>query len=43
MIVSSREAEPLPAGTEAWIEKFAELVATAIANVQARALQCGDS
>jgi PAS domain S-box-containing protein len=36
MIVSSREAEPLPAGTEAWIEEFAELVATAIANVQAR-------
>ena len=36
MIVSSRETEPMPAGTEAWIEEFAELVATAIANVQAR-------
>jgi PAS domain S-box-containing protein len=36
MIVSSRQTEPLPAGTEAWIEEFAELVATAIANVQAR-------
>jgi PAS domain S-box-containing protein len=36
MIVSSGQTEPLPAGTEAWIEEFAELVATAIANVQAR-------
>jgi signal transduction histidine kinase len=36
MIVSSRPAEPMPAGTEGWIEEFAELVATAIANVQAR-------
>ena len=36
MIVSSRHPEPLPAGTEAWIGEFAELVATAIANVQAR-------
>jgi PAS domain S-box-containing protein len=35
MIASSRQ-EPLPAGTEAWIGQFAELVATAIANVQAR-------
>ena len=26
----------MPAGTEAWIEKFTELVATAIANIQAR-------
>ena len=26
----------MPAGTEAWIEAFAELVATAIANIQAR-------
>jgi PAS domain S-box-containing protein len=36
MIASSRQVEPLPAGTEAWIEEFAELVATAIANIQAR-------
>ena len=36
MIVSSGQTEPLPTGTEAWIEEFAELVATAIANVQAR-------
>jgi PAS domain S-box-containing protein len=36
MIVSSRQNETLPAGTEAWIEQFAELAATAIANVQAR-------
>jgi PAS domain S-box-containing protein len=36
MIASSRQAEPLPAGTEVWIADFAELVATAIANVQAR-------
>ena len=36
MIVSSRQAESLPAGTEGWIEEFAELVATAIANVQGR-------
>ncbi len=36
MIVSSRQPEPMPAGTEAWIEEFAELVATAIANLQAR-------
>jgi PAS domain S-box-containing protein len=36
MVVSSRPTEPLPAGTEGWIEEFAELVATAIANVQAR-------
>jgi PAS domain S-box-containing protein len=35
MIASSRQAEPLPAGTEAWIEEFAELVATAISNIQA--------
>ena len=26
----------MPAGTEAWIEEFAELIATAIANIQAR-------
>jgi PAS domain S-box-containing protein len=36
MVVSSRQNEPLPAGTEGWIEEFAELIATAIANVQAR-------
>jgi signal transduction histidine kinase len=36
MVVSSRQNEPLPAGTEEWIEEFAELIATAIANVQAR-------
>ena len=36
MIVTSREPEPMPAGTEAWIEAFAELVATAIANIEAR-------
>jgi PAS domain S-box-containing protein len=36
MIVSSRRTEPFPSGTEAWIEAFAELVATAISNVQAR-------
>jgi signal transduction histidine kinase len=36
MVVSSRQTEPLPAGTEEWIEEFAELIATAIANVQAR-------
>jgi signal transduction histidine kinase len=36
MIVSSEQAEPLPAGTEARIGQFAELVATAISNVQAR-------
>jgi PAS domain S-box-containing protein len=36
MVVSSRQTEPLPAGTEARIEEFTELVGTAIANVQAR-------
>jgi PAS domain S-box-containing protein len=36
MIASSRKVEPLPAGTEVWIGEFAELVATAISNVQAR-------
>jgi PAS domain S-box-containing protein len=36
MIVSSRQTEPLPPGTEAWIQEFAALVATAIANIQAR-------
>jgi signal transduction histidine kinase len=35
MIVSSQQAEPLPPGTEASIEEFTELVATAISNVQA--------
>jgi signal transduction histidine kinase len=37
MIVSSEQAEQLPAGTERRIGQFAELVATAISNVQARA------
>jgi signal transduction histidine kinase len=32
--VSSR-AEPVPAGTEPWLENFAELVATAVANADA--------
>jgi signal transduction histidine kinase len=32
----SRQPDPMPEGTEAWIEAFAELVATAIANIQAR-------
>ena len=36
MIASSRRPEPMPAGTESWIEEFTELVATAIANIQAR-------
>jgi GAF domain-containing protein len=36
MIVSSRRPEPMPAGTEVWIEEFAELIATAVANIQAR-------
>jgi PAS domain S-box-containing protein len=37
MIVSSRRPEPIPVGTEAWIEEFAGLIATAVANIQARA------
>jgi signal transduction histidine kinase len=36
MIVATRESGPLPAGTESRIEKFTELVATAISNMQAR-------
>jgi PAS domain S-box-containing protein len=36
MIASSAATDPLPPGTEAWIEEFAELVATAISNIQAR-------
>jgi PAS domain S-box-containing protein len=36
MIVSSRRPEPMPAGTEEWIKEFAELIATAVANIQAR-------
>jgi PAS domain S-box-containing protein len=36
MVVSSREAEPMAAGTEEWIKEFAELIATAVANIQAR-------
>jgi hypothetical protein len=35
MVVTSRAVEAMPAGTEAWIEAFAELIATAIANIQA--------
>jgi signal transduction histidine kinase len=35
--VSSKRAEPLPAGTEARIADFTELAATAIANTQAQA------
>jgi signal transduction histidine kinase len=35
MMVTSRQPEPMPAGTEEWIEAFAELVATAIANIEA--------
>src|SRR5205807_9797436 len=34
--VGSRTEEPLPADTEAWLAGFTELVATAIANAQAR-------
>jgi PAS domain S-box-containing protein len=37
MIAATREPGPLPAGTESRIEKFTELVATAISNMQARA------
>ena len=36
MVVASRQAEPLPAGTESRIGEFTELVATAISNIQAR-------
>jgi PAS domain S-box-containing protein len=36
MIVGSPPHESLPVGVEAWLEQFAELAATAIANVQAR-------
>jgi PAS domain S-box-containing protein len=36
MIAASRQAEPLPAGTESRIGEFTELVATAISNIQAR-------
>ncbi|MCW3017345.1 MAG: sensor kinase, partial [Solirubrobacterales bacterium] len=36
MIASSRQAEALPATTEARIGEFTELVATAISNIQAR-------
>jgi signal transduction histidine kinase len=37
MIAASHQAAPLPAATEARIVEFTELVATSIANVQARA------
>jgi signal transduction histidine kinase len=37
MIAASLEPEPIAAGTEARIEEFAELVAAAISNVEARA------
>ena len=36
MVVTSRAADAMPVGTEAWIEAFAELIATAIANIRAR-------
>jgi signal transduction histidine kinase len=36
MVVISRRAEPMPAGTEERIKEFAELIATAVANIQAR-------
>ena len=36
MAVSSKQAEPLPADTESRITDFAELVATAVANAEAR-------
>ncbi|WP_433294572.1 sensor histidine kinase [Pseudonocardia sp. CA-142604] len=36
MIVASPQGEPLPADSEAWLAGFTELVATAIANSQAR-------
>jgi signal transduction histidine kinase len=36
LVVAQGVAEPLPAGIEARLEKFAELVATAISNVQVR-------
>ncbi|QRP48589.1 GAF domain-containing protein [Amycolatopsis sp. FDAARGOS 1241] len=36
MVVASTHEEPLPADSEAWLAGFAELVATAIANSQAR-------
>lgn len=37
MYAASTSAEPLPAGTEAWLAGFTELVATAIANAEAHA------
>ena len=36
MVAAHRRPEPLPAGTESRIAQFTELIATAIANVQAR-------
>ncbi|MEV6904333.1 GAF domain-containing protein [Amycolatopsis sp. NPDC051372] len=36
MVVASSQGEPLPADSEAWLAGFTELVATAIANSQAR-------
>jgi signal transduction histidine kinase len=36
LVADSRQAEPLPATTESRIGQFTELVATAIANIQAR-------
>jgi signal transduction histidine kinase len=38
MVVSSTQEEPLPAGTEARLTGFTDLVATAIANAEARAV-----
>jgi signal transduction histidine kinase len=36
LVARSRQAEPLPANTESRIAEFSELVATAIANIEAR-------
>ncbi|MEA2305994.1 MAG: hypothetical protein QOH43_3274 [Solirubrobacteraceae bacterium] len=36
IVAGSRQAQPLPAGTESRIGEFTELVATAVSNVQAR-------
>jgi signal transduction histidine kinase len=37
LVVHSRQAEPLPVGTESRLENFTELVATAVANAETRA------
>jgi GAF domain-containing protein len=36
MIAVSRRADALPAGAEAWLEDFTELIGTAISNIEAR-------